>query len=666
LEPMLSIAKGAVSTIADGATSFVKKIFDEELKVDYKVGAGVQQWAGLAAKALQITGQYSAANLSYLLQQMQHESSGNPMSINLWDSNAKKGTPSKGLMQVIDPTFQSYAKPPYNKNIYDPLSNIIASIRYSLAKYGSLYNAWAKRGFIGYESGIGKITISDIIPGYANGGFPESGQLFMARENGSPEMVGKIGSRTVVANNEQITDAVAKAIAEKMNETTDEFGKIMNQLLKKMEKIFLSASEQKGVDRKSLYFVADRLIANIKDSFSSITNEFLKTGTISDNEVQSLLEKTAQIIEKGRQDNQENADALSLIYKSISSNSVDAFNAMNEAASAYRKYAESAKKETKRKEEIDIEINTDVKEESVYDAAKSVMDGMRDGMDKYVSEMEQWVNSVRESTQEWFSMVGDGIYVYGQEASDGYGDGIYDGYEDVVNSAESVASGAESAFSGTEEEVQIDGVNIVSGLQSGMEERWGELLEWIAEKKEELTLSLSELEEAMMPVGEGIINGLAHGMESMWYSVEEWAKKIEDTFSSAKSTEKNMEYLQSVATKIADSAEITGKDKTGSLDKQKYKIADLTQITKNNSVGKVVDLREYNKKTNYSGTDVKNQNARDMSVSMITAINQAIVPALQKIGNTTVELKGDAKGLFDAVVKENSKYKTITGASAMR
>ena len=66
LEPMLSIAKGAVSAIADGATSFVKKIFDEELKVDYKVGAGVQQWAGLAAKALQITGQYSAANLSYL------------------------------------------------------------------------------------------------------------------------------------------------------------------------------------------------------------------------------------------------------------------------------------------------------------------------------------------------------------------------------------------------------------------------------------------------------------------------------------------------------------------------------------------------------------------------------------------------------------------------
>ena len=76
--------------------------------------------------------------------------------------------------------------------------------------------------------------------------------------------------------------------------------------------------------------------------------------------------------------------------------------------------------------------------------------------------------------------------------------------------------------------------------------------------------------------------------------------------------------------------------------------------------------KQYNKYSTQAGNDIKNQNARDMSVSMITAMNQVLVPALQKIGNTTVELKGDAKGLFDAVVKENSKFKTITGASAMR
>ncbi|CAM5729339.1 Transglycosylase SLT domain-containing protein OS=Streptomyces tendae OX=1932 GN=GUR47_17715 PE=4 SV=1 [Streptomyces tendae] len=36
------------------------------------------------------------------------ESSGNPLAINNWDINAINGTASKGLLQVIDPTFQAY------------------------------------------------------------------------------------------------------------------------------------------------------------------------------------------------------------------------------------------------------------------------------------------------------------------------------------------------------------------------------------------------------------------------------------------------------------------------------------------------------------------------------------------------------------------------------
>lgn len=45
------------------------------------------------------------------------------------------------------------------------------------------------------------------IPRFASGGFPLSGQLFVARESG-PELVGNIGSRTAVANNEQIVESV--------------------------------------------------------------------------------------------------------------------------------------------------------------------------------------------------------------------------------------------------------------------------------------------------------------------------------------------------------------------------------------------------------------------------------------------------------------------------
>ena len=127
-EPWISAAKGAVNTVFDSVVGFVKGIFDTQSNVNYNPSAGVEQWRTLATRALQMTGQYSEANLQRLLYQMQTESGGNPNAINNWDINAINGTPSKGLMQVIDPTFRAYAMPGYDKNIYDPLSNMLASI----------------------------------------------------------------------------------------------------------------------------------------------------------------------------------------------------------------------------------------------------------------------------------------------------------------------------------------------------------------------------------------------------------------------------------------------------------------------------------------------------------------------------------------------------------
>lgn len=160
-EPWITVAKGAVSTVFDSVVGFVKGIFDTQSHVNYNPSAGVEQWRTLAARALQMTGQYSEANLERLLYQMQTESGGNPNAINNWDINAVNGTPSKGLMQVIDPTFRAYAMPGYDKNIYDPLSNMLASIRYAVSRYGSL--AAAYRG-VGYEDGIGDINLSDLLP----------------------------------------------------------------------------------------------------------------------------------------------------------------------------------------------------------------------------------------------------------------------------------------------------------------------------------------------------------------------------------------------------------------------------------------------------------------------------------------------------------------------
>ncbi|MEV0981231.1 transglycosylase SLT domain-containing protein [Streptomyces sp. NPDC049915] len=71
------------------------------------------------------------------------ESSGNPAAINLWDSNAAAGTPSKGLLQVIDPTFLAYHVSGTSMDPYDPIANITAACNYAAARYGSIDNVFS-------------------------------------------------------------------------------------------------------------------------------------------------------------------------------------------------------------------------------------------------------------------------------------------------------------------------------------------------------------------------------------------------------------------------------------------------------------------------------------------------------------------------------------------
>ena len=205
VEPGLSIAKQSISAVKDMALSKVKSLvsgFTTSSSSGYST-SGVEQWRNLAKTALLLTSQYTESNLNALLTQMKHESGGNARAINLWDSNAKKGIPSKGLMQVIDPTFRSYAMAPYNKDIYDPLSNMIASIRYTVSRYGSLYKGWTARGYKGYK----------------NGGMPVNGEVYVANENGfGSEYIGRMGNKHVVANNQQITDGIKQAVIEGMME----------------------------------------------------------------------------------------------------------------------------------------------------------------------------------------------------------------------------------------------------------------------------------------------------------------------------------------------------------------------------------------------------------------------------------------------------------------
>ncbi|MFD9540933.1 transglycosylase SLT domain-containing protein [Streptomyces sp. NPDC060022] len=68
------------------------------------------------------------------------ESGGDPDASNGWDVNAQNGTPSKGLLQVIQPTFDAYHVDGTPQDLTDPVANITAAANYAADKYGSIDN----------------------------------------------------------------------------------------------------------------------------------------------------------------------------------------------------------------------------------------------------------------------------------------------------------------------------------------------------------------------------------------------------------------------------------------------------------------------------------------------------------------------------------------------
>ncbi|GHE74565.1 hypothetical protein GCM10018785_48470 [Streptomyces longispororuber] len=86
-------------------------------------------------KAKGIPGSYEGLHRNIM-----RESTGNPNAVNGWDINAQRGTPSIGLLQVIQPTFTAYHVAGTSTNIYDPVANITAAANYAAHRYGSIDN----------------------------------------------------------------------------------------------------------------------------------------------------------------------------------------------------------------------------------------------------------------------------------------------------------------------------------------------------------------------------------------------------------------------------------------------------------------------------------------------------------------------------------------------
>ena len=163
------LPKAAFEKMTGAVSSFIRGKADASGAYFGDVGAGVEQWRGLVEDVLTKKG-FSTDLADTVLRRMNQESGGNPRAINNWDSNAAAGIPSKGLMQVIDPTFAAHKDAGFN-DIWDPEANLRASMNYAMAQYGSLPAAYNRAG------------------GYHDGGLAPAGQGFMAKTALEPEMV---------------------------------------------------------------------------------------------------------------------------------------------------------------------------------------------------------------------------------------------------------------------------------------------------------------------------------------------------------------------------------------------------------------------------------------------------------------------------------------------
>jgi hypothetical protein len=91
----------------------------------------------LIDKALQMAGvPVSAATEAAMNKIITRESQWNPNIVNTWDINARRGDPSKGLMQVIHATFEKHRDRSLPDSQTDPLANMVAALHYMGAQYG--------------------------------------------------------------------------------------------------------------------------------------------------------------------------------------------------------------------------------------------------------------------------------------------------------------------------------------------------------------------------------------------------------------------------------------------------------------------------------------------------------------------------------------------------
>lgn len=152
-------------------TWFTNLLKKAEEKLEEVGGSGPVSPSLIRRAAHKMKVDVSAGDISHIMNVIQHESGGRSNAVNNWDSNAAKGTPSKGILQFIDPTFQHYAMPGHT-NIFNAYDQLLAMFNDTTWRSDLTLGGWSPSG--------GRR--------FANGGWSDKPAIF-GEIKGEPELV---------------------------------------------------------------------------------------------------------------------------------------------------------------------------------------------------------------------------------------------------------------------------------------------------------------------------------------------------------------------------------------------------------------------------------------------------------------------------------------------
>lgn len=136
------VAHGAMDKLTQPIADWFKKGL-EKLEAQFESGGASPDLIRAAAAKMHVA--ISGADISHIMNVIKHESGGNARAINNWDSNAKRGDPSKGILQFIQSTFNKYAVAGHT-NIYSPFDQLLAMFNDTTWRSDLTLGGWGPTG----------------------------------------------------------------------------------------------------------------------------------------------------------------------------------------------------------------------------------------------------------------------------------------------------------------------------------------------------------------------------------------------------------------------------------------------------------------------------------------------------------------------------------------